>query len=119
MHKYKNLFFLCFSQVKLREEEFESNEPPKKKYRRHARRSGGSDADAYSSAENSDVIDLDLQDYVLGQHAWQLLLDLNREYINKEDKYYEDDRKINMPAGMIVNGIYVSALVNQVMLFQS
>lgn len=43
------------------------------KYRRHARRSGGSDADAYSSAENSDVIDLDLQDYVLGQHAGQLL----------------------------------------------
>lgn len=69
--------------------------------------------------KNSDEIDLDLQDYVLGQHAGQLLLDLNREYINKEDKYYEDDRKINMPAGMIVNGIYVSALVNQVMLFQS
>ncbi|CAG2203082.1 unnamed protein product [Mytilus edulis] len=98
---------ISVTQVKLREEEFESNEPPKKKYRRHARRSGGSDADAYSSAENSDVIDLDLQDYVLGQHAGQLLLDLNREYINKEDKYYEDDRKINMPAGMIVNGIYV------------
>ncbi|CAC5366770.1 unnamed protein product [Mytilus coruscus] len=92
--------------VKPREEDFESNEPPRKKYKRRGRNYAGSEADTYMSAENSDVIELDLQDSVLGQHAGQLLLDLNREYINKEANYYEDDRKINMP-GMIVNGTYV------------
>lgn len=100
-------------------EDFDSNEPPKKKYK------GGpsyreSATDIYSSAENSDTIELDLRDSVLGQHAGELLLDLHREFINKEANYYEEDRKINM-LGMIVNGTYVSYKVNKMiqLLFQS
>lgn len=110
---FRSLFF----QVKPRDDDFDSNEPPKKKYKGSPR---GTATDINSSAENSDTIELDLRDSVLGQHAGELLLDLHREFINKEANYYEEDRKINM-LGMIVNGTYVSNKVNQMiqLLFQS
>ncbi|XP_076110727.1 uncharacterized protein LOC143079346 [Mytilus galloprovincialis] len=94
---------ISVTEVKPRDDDFDSNEPPKKKYKGSPR---GSATDIYSSAENSDTIELDLRDSVLGQHAGELLLDLHREFINKEANYYEEDRKINM-LGMIVNGTYV------------
>ncbi|XP_063442122.1 uncharacterized protein LOC134722430 [Mytilus trossulus] len=91
------------TEVKPSDDDFDSNEPPKKKYKWGPRESA---TDIYSSAEDSDTIELDVRDSVLGKHAGELLLDLHREFINKEANYYEEDRKINM-LGMIVNGTYV------------